>query len=336
MHPVNFTVDLCSVFAGVLCPLPMYNFTGSDTIRLPRTVDIQSKIPTIAFRIPDLETFAQVTLIETGTGNVKACVQATLSNGWSARQSGVEWGVRAFALLAFLSALWQSRRPDSLAPSRFVDMFYLFQAIASSALLNLNYPSVYRAFTLNFAWAMGLVYSSPIQAAITHMRHVTGASVSEQSDAYEPAVSWVNRKLSPYNVVGATNALSLPPPMDLLAMVNDTGWAASLPQLQAGGDDIGEVVTVTTTSSNVLEAGIPIYVNSIGLPTANGMVTILFTTLMLASALVIASGLGYACSRWLLRPRKNDWDRWSEVYLHLVRAWALRFVSIIMIAMTHN
>jgi len=56
-HPVNFTIDLCSLFNGALCPLPMYNFTGSDSIPLPSSLGVSGKIPSIAFQIPDLEAY---------------------------------------------------------------------------------------------------------------------------------------------------------------------------------------------------------------------------------------------------------------------------------------
>ncbi|KIK24612.1 hypothetical protein PISMIDRAFT_10059 [Pisolithus microcarpus 441] len=55
MHPVNYTIDLCSLFNGALCPLPTYNFTGSDTIPIPSSLDLSQMIPDIAFKIPDLE-----------------------------------------------------------------------------------------------------------------------------------------------------------------------------------------------------------------------------------------------------------------------------------------
>lgn len=59
MHPVNFTIDLCSLFSGALCPLPMYNFTGSDSIPIPSSLGVSDKIPSIAFQIPDLEAYGR-------------------------------------------------------------------------------------------------------------------------------------------------------------------------------------------------------------------------------------------------------------------------------------
>src|ERR1700683_4690106 len=118
MHPFNFTIDLCSIFSGALCPLPMYNFSGADSIALPLSLGVASKIPGVAYKIPALEAFAQLTLVETTTGVVKACVQSTLSNGWSTHQTAVEWSTGGLALLALLSAIWQSHSPDALAPYR--------------------------------------------------------------------------------------------------------------------------------------------------------------------------------------------------------------------------
>ncbi|EGN99900.1 hypothetical protein SERLA73DRAFT_180185, partial [Serpula lacrymans var. lacrymans S7.3] len=52
MHLVNFTLDLCSLFNGALCPLPQYNFTGSDSLQLPASLGVSGRIPGIAYQIP--------------------------------------------------------------------------------------------------------------------------------------------------------------------------------------------------------------------------------------------------------------------------------------------
>ena len=145
MRPLNLTLDLCSVFSGALCPLPTYNFTGSDSITLPSAIvgQVSSRIPGIAYKIPDLEAYAQLTLTDINTGKQRACLQSTLTNGWSARQRAVEWSTGAIALLSFFSAVWHSYIPLALAPIRFLDVLFLLQAIAISGLWSLNYPLVY-------------------------------------------------------------------------------------------------------------------------------------------------------------------------------------------------
>lgn len=346
MNPVNFTLDLCSVLDGALCPLPTYNFTGADSITLPDSLGVTDRVPGIAFKIPDLEGFAQLTLTEIGTGDVKACVQATLSNGWSTHQPAVEWVTAIFALAAFLSAVFHSVFPDSLAPFRFLDLFYLYQAIATSAFLDLNYPSLYRAFTLNFAWAVGLVSpssSSSLQNSIDNMRHRTGGRLADSTS--DSAVSLVNRRLSPYNMPANNLAIS---PLSLVRRaatafgdVLNTFSGSNLSVTELARPDYpnlrmnlagqpavqGEVQTVTADSENVLEAGIPIYVNSIHIGTANAFMTAFIVSLIV---LVIVLGLlacGYGVTIVVRRSREKKGKDTTFDYFSFVQAWLLRLVS---------
>jgi len=317
LHPVNYTLNLCDIMDGALCPLPMYNFTGADTLSLPQSLGIAGRIPNTVFKIPDLEGFAQLTLSEVGTGNIKACIQATLSNGWSAHRQSVEWVTGAFAIAALLSAIWQSWSPEAVAPFIFVDLFHLYQTIASTALLNLNYPSVYRAYALNFAWAMGFLPSTPIQDSINHMRHLTGGTLADSSTG--SAVSLVNRELSPYNA--AANSIVR------------AAKALAKPMLFSFGPDQGTVQTVTAGSSNVLQAGVPIYVNTLHIATANAFMTVFLTVLMLSAIAITTLGLIYAALLGLAtmrNPRKTIlWKELLKSYPCYLRAWALRLVCLV-------
>ena len=73
---------------------------------------------------------------------------------------------------------------------------HLFQAIASSALLDLNYPVVNRAFALNFSWVPGPFCNTddiPFQSAMNNMRRHTGGFLTDVSGN---GIELVNRKLS--------------------------------------------------------------------------------------------------------------------------------------------
>ncbi|KAF8554700.1 TRP-domain-containing protein [Imleria badia] len=338
MHPVNFTLDLCSLFNGALCPLPTYNFTGSDSIPLPSSLGVNDKIPSIAFQIPDLEAYAQLTLTDVATGQQKACVQATLSNGWSAHQVAVEWATGALGLLALLSAIWHSLSPDALAPYRLFDLFYLFQWAASTAFLDLNYSSVYIAFATNFSWALGLFpasATSPIQLSINNMRHLTGGNMADATSS--SAVALVNRQLSPYNAVVTsmagyqTNNLATE---TLTALGNFTAPGLTLPAFFSTVqelDNAGTVQVVTATSSNVLQAGVPIYVEYVGIATANAFMTIFLVALMILAILTATLALGYGVLVLAGRRTKhNDLCRGRELYPAYAYAWLLRvcFVAI--------
>ncbi|KAH7888768.1 hypothetical protein F5I97DRAFT_1803107 [Phlebopus sp. FC_14] len=328
MHPFNFTLDLCSLFNGALCPLPTYNFTGSDSVPLPSSLGVTDKIPGIAFQIPDLEAYAQLTLTEVTTGELKACVQATLSNGWSAHQVAVEWATGGLALLALLSAMWFSSSPDALASYRLFDLLYLFQWAASTALLNLNYSSVYIAFATNFAWAMGLFpasASSPIQLSINNMRHLTGGNMADATGG--SAVALVNRKLSPYNAAVSASfvdagQISGVGKETLVTLPNFTASVGNLKELSTAGT----VQLVNSSSSNVLQAGVPIYVNYVGIATANAFMTVFLVALMMLAILLAILAIGYTIVVLASRGRSKDsrLPKWRYQYASLVQAWLLR------------
>jgi hypothetical protein len=350
MNPVNYTLDLCSVLDGALCPLPTYNFVGADSIHLPDTLGVDGKIPEIAFKIPDLEGFAQLTLTEIGTGRVQACIQATLSNGWSTHQPAVERVTASFALVAFLIAFAHSVSPNSLTPFRFLDLFYLYQAIASSAFLNINYPSLYRSFTLNFSWAVGLVssHSSSLQTSIDNMRHHTGGDMANSTDS--SAIAFVNRRYSPWN--GGTKAnlvISGLTPIqrtshaagdvfaallqsnlrvtNLEAATPDTILSPNLSMnLALGPSVVGPVPLVN--ASNSLDAGIPIYANSIHIGTANAFMTVFLVSLIVLAiaGAILACGYGVAVAIQKKRTRKGK-EQVQFDYPSFVHAWLVRLVS---------
>lgn len=333
MRPLNLTLDLCSVFSGALCPLPTYNFTGSDSITLPSAIvgQVSSRIPGIAYKIPDLEAYAQLTLTDINTGKQRACLQSTLTNGWSARQRAVEWSTGAIALLSFFSAVWHSYIPLALAPIRFLDVLFLLQAIAISGLWSLNYPLVYQAFTQNFSWALGLFpvsTNSPMQSSIDRMRSLTGGTL-EGSDGGS-AISLVNRKNSPYNDVSARSliarAFEVATRSDEVPSTNATTNPNSL---LVGGD----VATVTQTSDNVLQAGLPIYVTSVGVDTANAFMTVFLLSLIIIAIALATLALGYGILLGLRRTswgeeRRHKLDSAITAYPEYAKAWGLRLILI--------
>lgn len=323
-HPFNITVDLCSLAHGALCPLPMYNFVGEDSIPLSHYLDVSSYIPTIAYKIPDLEAFVQLTLIEVGTGDVKACVQATLSNGWTTNDPGVAWATGALAFLAFISALWQSREPHSIAPCRLIDIIYLFQAIAASGLLDLNYPIVYRSFTFNFRWALGFFLGPSVQTAINDMRNRTGGHID---DATGNALALTNRRASPYNALGSLPTINITPFAEG-AIFSRSGAAPGLARLN---DTLvlamADVQTVTPT--NTIKQGIPIWLTTVGIPEQNAFMNVFFVTLILFGAASAIVAITYSLLRLLRRAGLGSSERFASVGFNrvaFVKSWLLRLV----------
>ncbi|KAF9653276.1 TRP-domain-containing protein [Thelephora ganbajun] len=327
MHPFNLTLDLCSLAHGILCPLPMYNFVGEDSISLARYLDISSYVPTIAYKVPDLEAFVQLTLIEIGTGDVKACVQATLSNGWTTHEPGVEWATGAVALLAFISALWQSRKPDSIAPYRLLDIIYLFQAIAASGLLNLNYPIVYRSFTFNFRWALGFFPAPSFQTTINNMRNRTGGHLD---DTTGNALALTNRKSSPYNALA--NLLTI----DITSFAESMNFSRSegaLNLVRLNNTPILAATDVqTATSANTIKQGIPIWLTTIGIPPENAFMNVFFVTLILFGAASAMAGITYLVLRHLRSTRLSGSEYFAPTGFNPVvfaKSWLLRLTLVV-------
>lgn len=158
------------------------------------------------------------------------------------------------------------------------------------------------------------------------------------------AVGLVNRKLSPYNTVVASSAttiqtlgrrmLSVPREFSTALSSLSANFATSPSgdkKLFVGGD----VATVTKASDNVLQAGVPIYANSIGIATANAFMTVFFSTLILMAIAVGVLGLIYVVVSALSRSGQHRGAvDLKHRFLAFSRAWGLRLVrtdSIIMI-----
>ena len=330
MNPVNITIDLCDLLDGVLCPLPMYNFTGADTLTLPPSLTTPDNIPAIVYKIPDLEGFFQLILTDVDTGAVTACVQATISNGQSAHLPAVEWATGGIALVALLSAGWYSfASPEATVPFRFLELIYLYQSIASSSFLSLNYPSVYRAFSLNFAWAVGLIPSKTLQSSIDRMRHLTGGHLADATDG--SAVGLVNRKLSPYDYISPPNVSTEFLSSELASSFAKFPSSLNVPTIR--DTTTGGVQVVTAESSNVLQAGVPIFVNTIHIATANAFMTVfIFILCMFAIAMIIfILGYGSIFASDRIHERRNNgsvFHSFSCKPLSFVRGWFLRLVCI--------
>lgn len=170
----DVNIALCEIAGGILCPLPKYQFSGGGVFPVPEQVG--SQIPQIAYNIPDLEAVTTLQLTDTSNNQVVGCVQATLSNGHTARQRGALWASVGLALLAFFSSLMHTAVAQSIGAAqwRVVDVMLAIQQPAITSLLSLNYPVVFLEYGTNFAWSLGLVNIPSLQDSITRTRTKTG------------------------------------------------------------------------------------------------------------------------------------------------------------------
>ena len=288
--------------------------TASTVLPLPPTFRLE--IPPIAYKIPDLEAFAQLNLTQTETGKTVACVQSTLSNGWSTHQPAASSGTAAFALVALVSSFVHSFFDPPTSPSvfRVWDIFYLFQHIATTGMLHLNYPSVYTAFSTNFAWSFGLFPGSTVlQRAIERMRYMTGSRLP--TEVQEPD-SYTDRRLSPYNILTSQSH-----PVSKEASHKRFGDLPFERRLFV------EPATIIN-NKDTISPGIPTYVNSLGVPTGNAFMSVFFTVFFLILSALACAVAGHFIVRFLSGRRKGVWfERLPDVYRRLVLAFGIRLVS---------
>lgn len=288
---VNTTIYLCDYLQGVLCPLPMINFTGWGTYPIPD--EFIREIPSLAWTVPNLEAFARVTLLDNKNGETSACLQATLYNDLSTEQRAVKWvsgGIFIFALLvAFVHTTL--RYSPSPAVYRWYDLLYLFQSAAISGLLEINYPLMYIKFVLNFHWAIGLFYDKNIQQAIVKMRNKTGAKLATVA---LQALDYTNRKLSPYNERYRRDILPVPDYdwhsnvsvehydtfSTMMSPINFNTVSSSIVQVGQPIDtpvySFAKRADIPTVDAKdvVVKNGLPVFTNSLGIPPGNAFATI--------------------------------------------------------------
>ena len=148
-----------------------------------------------------------------------------------------------------------------------------------------------------------------MQRSITNMRHLTGGNLA---DSARGSVALVNRKFSPYNANQARSLIDL---------------SLSTRQVLASRDGpipaVREVQTVTAQSSNVLDAGIPIYANSIGIATANAFMTAFFSALILLAIALALLAIIYGVIALSSRNRPH---RTKTQFPIVARSWLLRIV----------
>ena len=235
------------------------------------------------------------------SGEVAACLQATLSNGKSTRQIGVAIGTGVFTLVALLVGLFHNGLVNSPSPAqyRWFDILYLFQSAAASGMLHLNYPTVYTNFSLNFAWAMGLFHSGDMQRTIDEMREKTGGHV--QSNTGNVTIP-INQESSPYN-------------------------ARSLVTLIERADLRTTVIEDDNTESN---SGVSVYSTALRIPYRNALDTIFFFYLALI-AIAIAFHVLLFLVVWFCDRRRsgNNWARrLRQTWWGFCAGNALRLVSL--------
>jgi hypothetical protein len=251
---------------------------------------ISRDLPGLAWTVPDLEAFARIEIRNVNDGTLESCLQAVLSNGLSAEQTAVKWAAGMFTLVAILIGLLHAcLNSPSPAQYRWFDVVLLFQTAVAVGLMPLNFPLVYRAFTRNFFWAVGMVHSNSWQNSINDMRYRTGGSLPGVT---YPGTTYITRQLSLIQQRSAIDINQLIETVRALGPLLGSGLFGRSLQARdavlhslAKRADVPEIQNLNLNPG--VSAGVPRYVNSVGIPTANA-----FTTLFFVMLIVIAITIG--------------------------------------------
>lgn len=175
-----------STYVADLCPVPAQSFSASGSLTIPS--DDASMIPSIAFSIPDLDGQAILEL-KNADGDEVACIESEVTNGKTLQVAGVTYAAAAIVgsslLLSGLSALSSAGQPGSATSSpNFGEVMGWFQTLATSGMYSVQYPTVYRSFSSNFAFAGGLIPWSSLQTSIDNFRNMTGGNLTDNTYQY--------------------------------------------------------------------------------------------------------------------------------------------------------
>jgi Transient receptor potential (TRP) ion channel/ML-like domain len=269
-----------STHIAQLCPLPAGTYSASGTQTIPS--QYASLVPAIAFDIPDVDGQATLSLNSESTGNQVACIQSTIGNGKTINIPAVPLisaGIAGSALVvSSLSVLAFNGGAPGASPYSpgFLDVMGWFQSMALNGMLSINYPTVYRSFTKNFAFSAGLLTWPGMQKSIEGFRLKTGGNLTEQTVEFLQ----YNATLQYANGGSTITRRSLMPQDN----TNDTSKA---------------VVSVQ---------GIQAFVEPLMIPSQNAFMTVLLITSIVFGGIVLGillfKGIAELWAKWGTLPKK--------------------------------
>jgi hypothetical protein len=170
-----------------LCPVPAGTFAANGEQSIPD--EYISKIPSIAFSVPDLDSQATMQLTAIDGGDQLACITSQVNNGKSVSVPAVSYvaaGMAGAALaVSGLSALAGAGNAGApTASPTFFEVMGWFQSMALNGMMSVQYPGVYTSFAKNFAFSTGLIQWESMQTSIDSFREKTGGNLTEDSVAF--------------------------------------------------------------------------------------------------------------------------------------------------------
>ncbi|KAJ4350487.1 putative flavin carrier protein 3 [Didymosphaeria variabile] len=161
-----------------MCPMSAGNIKVQSNLDI--SADIMSRIPGVAYTIPDLDAVVRIKVTDQATGEQIGCVEAELSNGHSVDQKAVAWVTAIIAVFglvasAITSGLGHSNTAAHVAANA-MSLFGYFQAQAFLGMCAVPLPPIVAAWTQNFQWSMGIIRVGFLQRMATWYQRATGGT----------------------------------------------------------------------------------------------------------------------------------------------------------------
>lgn len=206
INALKRTVDPCAT-AGLEGMCPMNTGRIDIGFNLPLGSDVVSRIPSIAYGVPDLDGVVKVYISDVDNNKTVACLEADLSNGKTVDQKAVGWTTAIIAGLALLasavtSGLGHSNTAAHVAANA-LSLFGFFQAQAIIGMTSVALPPVVASWTQNFQWSMGIIRVGFLQSICTWYQRSTGGTPSTLLSNLSNASVQVQKR----SLVGSTHRL---------------------------------------------------------------------------------------------------------------------------------
>lgn len=277
-------------------PVPAGTFSASGTQAI--TEEYADQIPSVAFSIPDIAASATLELTAIDSGENVGCISSQISNGKTTDVSAVSYTAAAVAGVALLasgltaasSAVAGAGASTGAAPSpSFIETMVYFQGMAMNGMSSVSMPSVYRQFTKNFAFSVGLVNFEKMQVAIDNFRASTGGNVTTDSVQYLKNATLVFSDGSIDNLGSSTSKMKravaelynfVEREITTSVDTNDTSTNSTSSSSSNSTDS-------SSLSNTETVQGIKAYVEELSIPDANTFMTVLLIVACVMAAIIV-------------------------------------------------
>ncbi|KAJ6171250.1 hypothetical protein N7470_000317 [Penicillium chermesinum] len=179
------TIDPCSIEGMGMCPMASGPI-DLQNVALNLPGDTASRIPGIAYTVPDLDANVRIVIKTKDTDDAIACVEASLSNGKTVYQAGVGWATAiisglGLAASAITSGLGYSNAAAHVAANA-LSLFGFMQSQAIIGMTSVHMPPIVESWTQDFQWSMGIIRVGFLQTIATWYQRATGGTPSTVLD----------------------------------------------------------------------------------------------------------------------------------------------------------